>query len=228
MHSTTVESLIAEHRSLTCWRSAFRFKTSNGVVDLLQATGSTGTPLRGLPFRPTRYPRGTTYLFDPAKYSRSKYAQAILRDVSSSIGDCSMYCCWENLHLTLASLLILCDVPLVNLLHPMGWAILRQNPCQRLAQKWNSSNDKMNVLILLLTAWIPRTWGNKNRATLAISTATTLSYYVLQGITRVAYAHSLPAQNVVVPCICAIIISLATGISAINPVFHRTIILVST
>ena len=76
----------------------------------------------------------------------------------------------KSVYLTLASLLILCDVPLVNLLNPMWWAILRTNLFQRLAQKWNSSNDEMTVVVLLLTAWIPPTWENKNRPTLAIST----------------------------------------------------------
>ena len=91
MHPSTVQSLIAEHRSLICWTLSFLFKTSNGIVDLLSATGSSGNTRLGESFQPTQCPRGTTYLFDPAKYSGSKDAESILRDVAPSIEGCSLY-----------------------------------------------------------------------------------------------------------------------------------------
>ena len=112
---------------------------------------------------------------------------------------------------------ILCDEQFYPRIFTKGW---HKNGTPQMT--------KAKLVVLLLTAWIPITRENKNRSTLAISTTTTLSFYVLQRIARVVYVHSPPAQHVVVLCICAIIISLASGISASNPVFHTTIILVLT
>ena len=91
MQLTTVQSLIDEHRALKCWTSSFQFKTSTGIVDLLSATGSSGKTRLGESLQPTRYPPGTTYLFDLATYSGVKDAESVLCDVSSSIDGCSMY-----------------------------------------------------------------------------------------------------------------------------------------
>ena len=91
MQLTTVQSLIDEHRALKCWTSSFQFKTSTGIVDLLSATGSSGKTRLGESLQHTRYPPGTTYLFDPATYSGVKDAESMLCDVSSSIDGCSMH-----------------------------------------------------------------------------------------------------------------------------------------
>ena len=84
------DALLAAYDSHCDWDQSFFFNDGHGGVDLAPATGVDAIPMLRHPCQPEDYPSGTTYLFDPNKYSGMESYWELTNDIQNALPESFM------------------------------------------------------------------------------------------------------------------------------------------